>query len=228
MKIQELLEATGVPAVPEYAKQNYQQNLRGLDAVKKAGLNLVPFDTNPVYRNPVYIYDNSGRYTVLINMGNYTIPFYWSTGLGGKERVPSDKWYPFFGIGPDKWINKGSQDMILDFYGSSTLKNIANILNSNLRPSRDPVNVAGYSAYKKDIEQQFMKVVNNGLRPASSSDTNTWLTNMNSLLQKVGGKQYNLSGASTTPAQPYTKQSRDASDRAYFNSPEYLKSIGLM
>ena len=77
-----------------------------------------------------------GRHTVLAWMRGTKVPFYISTGLGGKENVESGKWYPHFGKGKDGWINKADQDSINNHYGSSHLKRVADWLNDNLGDTR--------------------------------------------------------------------------------------------
>nr|DAD58590.1 MAG TPA: protein of unknown function DUF4115 [Bacteriophage sp.] len=47
------------------------------------------------------------RNIVVVNINGVHVPFYMSTGLGGKENVQTGLWYPFFGI-KDGWLNKGS------------------------------------------------------------------------------------------------------------------------
>ena len=72
----------------------------------------------------------SDRVFVLAEFNGIRIPFYISTGDGGKEKVPVGKWYPIFGhIG---WINKGTQEEINDAYGSKALKDIKNWLDQNV------------------------------------------------------------------------------------------------
>ena len=72
----------------------------------------------------------SDRVFVLAEFNGIRIPFYISTGDGGKEKVPVGKWYPIFGhLG---WINKGSQEEINDAYGSKALKDIKNWLDQNV------------------------------------------------------------------------------------------------
>jgi hypothetical protein len=185
-------------------EKNYQQTQKGLEAVKTAGINLVPYAINPKYKNPVYIFEDHSRYTVVVDMGGFTVPFYRSTGMSLKDKVAVDMWYPFFGIGSDGWFNKGSQDMILDFYGSKSLKNIASILDSNLKPARNKINVAGWNMYEEDIgdiRPEFTKAVNNGLNPIAYAGTKLdWIANMNNLLKKVNGSQYKLSTPPSVPA----------------------------
>lgn len=172
-------------------KKNYDINKQGLDNLKKSNIKLVSFGTHPEYNTPIYVYDNAGRYTVLVDNGDIKIPFYFSTGQGGKQNVAADKWYPFFGEGPDGWMNKGSEAMIINYYGSSLLKNIANTLNSTFpKPFRDPVNVAGWSGLETPSKQEFLQVLNSTLDPASRDDNKKFLDNMNNVLSKVGGTQY--------------------------------------
>jgi hypothetical protein len=72
----------------------------------------------------------SDRVFVLAEFNGIRIPFYISTGDGGKEKVPVGKWYPIFGhMG---WVNKGTQEEINDAYGSKALKDIKNWLDQNV------------------------------------------------------------------------------------------------
>ena len=54
--------------------------------------------------------DLADRKIVLVNMNGVDMPFYLSTGMGRKYGVLSGKWYPFFGLDPDGWFNKGGED----------------------------------------------------------------------------------------------------------------------
>lgn len=70
----------------------------------------------------------AGRKIVMVNMNGVDVPFYLSTGKGRKYEVESGKWYPFFGIDPDGWFNKGTQTQINNYYGSSELKRVSEAL----------------------------------------------------------------------------------------------------
>ena len=178
----------------------YNRNKIGIAAAQKAGIKLTPVqdlqDSPDWYKTPnpefIFIHDNSGRYTVVVDIGGVSVPFYVSTGSGGKASVDVDKWYPFFGIGPDGWLNKGSEAMINDFYGSAKLKHIAQTLDRTLgKPSRAK-NVTGWSANPGN-ENYFIKTVNTGLNPVGHKDNSqSWIDNMNNLLKQVGGKFYKL------------------------------------
>ena len=187
-----MLEAVGDDVI----EKNKQENEKALQSARSVGIKLAPITINPITNKPVYIYDNSGRYTVIVDMGGFTLPFYVSTGDGGKKSVPVDKWYPFFGIGSDGWMNKGSEEMIMDFYSSAKLKSVADKLNSTLgKPVRDPENVFGWSGAKAkygDKTKEFESKVNNGLSPVAHKGSNQdFVENINSVLRKLGNtKQY--------------------------------------
>lgn len=83
------------------------------------------------------IIDYAGRKIVIINVNGRNIPFYLSTGHGGKIDVTSGKWYPIFGIGTDGWLNKLSGKEINDYYGSSVLKGIAESLDKKIGDIRN-------------------------------------------------------------------------------------------
>jgi hypothetical protein len=187
-----MLEAAEVGVI----EKNKQENEKALQSARSSGIKLVPITINPITNKPVYIYDNAGRYTVIVDMGGFTLPFYVSRGDGGKKSVPVDKWYPFFGIGSDGWMNKGGEKMIMDFYSSAKLKSVADKLNSTLgKPVRDPENVFGWSGATDkygDKTKEFESKVNNGLSPVAHKGSNQdFLGNINSVLRKLGDtKQY--------------------------------------
>jgi len=79
-----------------------------------------------------FIVNLEQRPIVVVNLNGHTVPFYCSTGRGGKADVAAGQWYPFWGIGSDGWFNKGSGDMINNYYYNTTLKNIAALLNQYL------------------------------------------------------------------------------------------------
>lgn len=118
--------------------ENY---LRNLD-FQIAELNFVDSETGKEVKSPMFTVD--GRPIVLIDVNGVRIPFYQSTGKGGKAN-PTGKWYPIFGIGePDliydqefkrfinrgSWFNKGNTYEVIDnYYGVPEFKRIATILN---------------------------------------------------------------------------------------------------
>jgi hypothetical protein len=72
-----------------------------------------------------------GRVITMVDIGGVQVPFYISTGSGGKKDVKAGKWYPFFGVGMDDgWFNKGSQAQINDYYGNPLLREAAEQLDA--------------------------------------------------------------------------------------------------
>lgn len=77
------------------------------------------------------IIDIAGRKVIVLNVGGFNIPFYLSTGSGGKKTVPAGKWYPFFGISEDgNWLNKLHEEDINNYYGSDALRQICQALDN--------------------------------------------------------------------------------------------------
>lgn len=115
------------------------------------------------------IVDISGRKTVVVKYGSGQLPFYCSTGKGGKEQVKTGKWYPFFGIGPMIWFNKGSQDQINQYYCSGVLRSISNALDQRLGNISEMDNTTfGIPVVSRDS----LAVINRGLSPVAPEDLN--------------------------------------------------------
>lgn len=84
------------------------------------------------------------RYIVILDVNGVAVPFYRSTGKGGKTDVEAGKWYPFFGIGTGDsavgtrlyWIiktgGKGTRAHpelnMNDYYGSPSMRKYAEML----------------------------------------------------------------------------------------------------
>jgi hypothetical protein len=132
----------------------------------------------PVAKLDQPFYDN-GRVMVISDVNGTRVPFYLSTGRGGKKTVPEGKWYPFFGYGADGWINKGTEKDINNFYGSSALAAKAEQLNSSIGDVRNldytkgelPVAWDGKSE-RADWQKSNSIIVNpnEGFTPVSYSD----------------------------------------------------------
>lgn len=111
--------------------------------------------TKNLYNVPMIDYYH--RKMVLVDINGLKIPFYLSTGLGGKVNVESGKWYPVWGIDPQEgWINKTNETEINNFYGSPLLKAIAEALNNkyqNSLPDEVPLTDADYDPMYDTINQ---------------------------------------------------------------------------
>lgn len=73
------------------------------------------------------------RIIIVTDICGYIMPFYLSSGHGGKVNVPAGKWYPFFGINfDDLWINKMDSETISEYYHSDILKKICHQLDQTV------------------------------------------------------------------------------------------------
>jgi uncharacterized FlaG/YvyC family protein len=121
--------------------------------------NAVAFDTINTEKGELKVLDYDGRKVVVVNINGIRVPFYVSTGEGGKVKVQPGRWYPFWGVGPGSvgWINKGTSEQIVNSYGSETLKAVGEYLDTNLGDLRgvEPtkVNVQSDSTARESINE---------------------------------------------------------------------------
>jgi hypothetical protein len=146
-------------------------------APKQPALTTIPYETvqfagegQPLQRSSgqADIIDYGGRKIVMREVNGVLVPFYLSTGLGGKKDAASGKWYPFFGIGADGWINKTSGKEMADYYGSKALRQAAEELDSTVGDIRQDENIPKVGATGAHID-----FINQNLTPAENSKANT-------------------------------------------------------
>jgi len=123
---------------------------------ESSGNKLVPIDGASVV-------NYHGRMMVLVDFGGTRVPFYLSSGQAGKAKVPAGKWYPFFGIGTDGWINKGSELDMVNYYYSAALRAVAHKLDAQIGDIRN-------DNRPKYITKAGMDLINAGLDPVSHGD----------------------------------------------------------
>lgn len=164
--------------------------------LKATGLKFVPFNEGSLIVN----YED--RMLVLVDINGIHIPFYISTGRGGKEKVASGKWYPIFGIESGGWINKGDQDSINAYYGNPLLKAVAQKLDSNLGDLRDTsTDVIPTMWFKKNYA-----IINRDLSPASNKDVAAVWKNINATLNRLGTPMSADPKTATSPPKSNTAQ----------------------
>lgn len=100
----------------------------------------IPFDlgTGVVSNHQFIVIDE--RPIVAADIDGMRIPFYLSTGYGGKKDVPAGKWYPFFGIDTYDgvtFLKAMDQGAIKAYYGSEKLKDIATRLDKEIGDIRN-------------------------------------------------------------------------------------------
>lgn len=129
-----------------------------------------------------------GRITAVVSVRGINIPYYLSTGEGGKLSVATGKWYPFFGTSSAGWINKGSESSINVFYGSKTLERYAGFLNRQLgnlitiQKQIPPMQKGGRNIINKDVEPMEKGQV--------ETNPNEFKRRVNAFLAKIGDKPH--------------------------------------
>jgi hypothetical protein len=128
----------------------------GRTALGLVNLPVAPSNDNP--NNTAKVVNTGSRIVAVYKIRGVNIPFYISTGGGGKASVPTGKWYPVFGIHSSGWLNKGTEESINKFYGSKELARGAEILNKylgDLRSVEDKIPLMksdGYSIINKNVK----------------------------------------------------------------------------
>ena len=142
------------------------------------------------------IIDLAGRKIVVRIINGVRVPFYLSSGNGGKKGVAAGKWYPFFGIA-GSWINKTSDAEINNYYGSDLLRAEAQRLDSeigDIRSDKSHPRVSGASG-------QHLAFINEGLTP-TENDTNDTKANLRKNIDATLARLAASSPAPATPAPP--------------------------
>lgn len=119
--------------------------------------------------------DYSGRIICVVDINGFKMPFYISTGKGGKKNVPTGKWYPIFGIASDGWLNKTTEKEILNYYNSPVLRQIAEALDKkygDLRGQYDNAKVKATGAHIDFINQNLTPTENGKKDTRSKIDAN--------------------------------------------------------
>ena len=129
------------------------------------------------------VIDIAGRKVVIVDVNGTPVPFYLSTGAGGKEDVPAGKWYPFFGVGEDGWINKGNAEDINNYYGSPELRAQAELLDATIGDIR-----ANDSIPKVTPAGPHIDAINADLTPTENNkpdSVDNLQSNVDALVEKV-------------------------------------------
>lgn len=145
----------------------------------------------------------AGRVTTTMNINGMHVPYYLSTGDGGKHSVAPGQWYPVAGIDPHTgWFNKGTEHDINNHYGSPKLKEVADHLNSKYGDLR---NHPDFNNIPKVGAQGFhMDHINKHITPTSNGHKDT-MNIVNSNFQKIKNH--------IDVAQPAPQKSQSTMDR---------------
>jgi hypothetical protein len=133
----------------------------------------------------VRIVNYQDRAIVVVRVNGVRVPFYCSSGNAAKEGVTPGRWYPIFGIGPDGWINKGTERGISQYYGMPNLRATAQALDASLGDIRSAMEKGGFKHFGGG--QQAIADINQGLNPVSRDQGfEAFKKNAYSLLRRLG------------------------------------------
>jgi len=113
--------------------------------------------------NTFSVLNTSERMVTIVDIGGVKVPFYLTTGLGGKNLTPA--WYPMFGYSPSGWLNKTDGKDMESFYSriigkeaSDVLKKVSEKLNNKLGVTPNSIIESGIVS-----KQQTQEAVNSVL-----------------------------------------------------------------
>ena len=180
-------EVTGGPAAPETPS-----DINNVNVTK-------PFVTNR-------------RVVVVKDINGVKVPFYISTGSGGKKNVPTGQWYPYFGNGPDGWFNKGSEEDINNFYNSPELKAAADELNTTIGDIRSQMG-------QLPTAQQLGINPNEGLSPAANGDAKAVENIRNTIDRITKGRTVEKTPEAPTEEKPSEEKPTDVVEKPAEEAP---------
>jgi hypothetical protein len=169
-----------------------QDLAEGLEyADKLSGLVDLPVfnsSTNPNPSGVAKVVNTGDRIMVVMNVRGVNVPYYISTGQGGKASVPTGKWYPVFGVHSSGWLNKGGEDSINKFYGSKMLALNAGRLNNALG------DLSSVEAQIPFMKKTGFEIINKDLQPMGHSEVSAnpdeFKKRVNAFLAKLGSEPF--------------------------------------
>lgn len=109
---------------------NFTINVDGVDI--PVSLDQIPFISGTTYTSGTNnIINYYTRNIAVVNINGFHMPFYMTTGKGGKVETNDGEWYPFFGIGGG-WLNKTHGNEMARYYDSPIFEAISQKLNELL------------------------------------------------------------------------------------------------
>jgi len=146
-----------------------------------------------VFKDGRDVIQSNDRQIVIVEIDGVQVPFYKSTGRGGKKDVAPNQWFPFFGLGEPvgpfggaRWFNKTDGTDMNRYYGSAKMKRVAEWLNQNYADI-DPTKI-------RELTADDVPIINKDLNPAAEGILRTELIqireNINQLLKRAGEPEY--------------------------------------
>lgn len=136
---------------------------------------LIPYSGRDSFWRSSKLVRVGGRVMAAIRLGKIRVPFYLSSGLSPKHDVTPGRWYPFFGIGDDNWLNKANG--MSEYYGSALLREVAEQLDAEIGDIRNETAYANHNIPTFPSGQyQIADFMNKDMTPIELNDSNHWET----------------------------------------------------
>ena len=202
------------PEVPEPTKRGETPVVEEPEAVVPEEVTPITLHDIPTNKGPSKVIDYGERKIVMADINGTPVPFYLSTGLGGKENVAAGKWYPILGLGKKGWINKGSQEDINSYYGSKELRDVAQKLDAEIGDIREETahpSVEARSIFQQSGDKDAINFINSAFDTApadnhSSPDAGKIVSaNLQGLLNKIKTPEAVVPEAPVTPVETAPK-----------------------
>ena len=160
-------ELPELPPIPEVSEEESDEIIEKARKIVERAVIFPAELTNS--GNPAELIElTGGRKMVLLDINGFKLPFYCSTGMGGKKNVQAGKWYPSLGIDPSgAWLMKGNEDQINSYYGSPALKAISELLDEKYGDVRGTTTEVG-----KNWEE-LCNFINQNLTPVENGMPDT-------------------------------------------------------
>lgn len=180
------------------------QNFDAGSGGEHLGLHQIPFDGIKIgqdgnlerYEGKAPVINHFGRPMVVADVGGVKVPFYNTTGHGGKKETTVGKWYPNMGVGPSGWINKTNGADMSNYYGSTELREVSEHLDKKLGDMTTPDRISKLPTASSRSTKHH-DVINADLKhPAVDNDTpgaeKTVRANVEHIKSSVAGRQWKV------------------------------------
>lgn len=153
------------------------------------------------------------RPVVIVDIYDVNVPFYMSSGVGGKEKVIPGQWYPFFGVAKTGWLNKTNETEMADYYNVPEFKLVAEILNNLITKNDIPDSRTKWNNGDKEwgvfrnpyesytnypVKDSVIESLHKDMLPAERGDTKNLNKNILNVKLKIEKNKQNISGRMST------------------------------
>lgn len=153
------------------------------------------------------------RPVVVVDIYGVNVPFYMSSGAGGKEKIIPGQWYPFFGVAKTGWLNKTNETEMANYYDVPEFELVAKILNNLITKNDIPDSKIKWNNGSKEwgvfrnpyeiyadypVKDTVIKSLHKDMMPAERGDVKKLNENISNIKLKIEKNKQNISGRMST------------------------------